>query len=186
LIELLVVMLVIVILAGIVFKAGRALLERGKIQQAKADIARLSMALERYYTDHGHYPPGGTGQGNVGLNTRDFVVGPGWTEVAKGHGAPNLWAYLDEDCDYRRDRRAYVSGWPKDRLGSIPMVGNVLRYYKDPWGNPYRYYTVVGNLEDRGAYMLASAGPDGASPGDNPGPDDIWAGTGTSGEQMGR
>ncbi len=193
LLELLVVMLVIVILAGIVFKAGRVLQERGKIQQAKADIARLSMALERYYTDHGSYPA-------VGFYTRDFEVEMGltWTEPhTDAGGGPTLWLYLDEDCTYRRDRRAYISGWPKDRLGTIPVykqatpgtpVPLILRYYKDPWGNNYKYYMGTSPVEQRGGYFVASAGPNGDH-GQNEGPDadDIWAGTaGLGGEQIGR
>jgi type II secretory pathway pseudopilin PulG len=174
LLELLVVMLVIVVLAGILFQAGRALQERAKVQQAKADIARLVMALERYYADHGRYPPGGSPAiANTSLDTRDFEVGFGWTEGG-GFGGKHLWAYLDEDCTYRRDRRAYISGWPKDRLGSIGVRDSaskslpyVLRYYKDPWGNGYWYTTDSSKaLEDRGAYTLKSLGPNGVDDGD--------------------
>lgn len=193
LIELLVVMLVIVVLAGIVFKAGRVLQERGKIQQAKADIARLAMALERYYTDRGCYPPP---DGNF-VTTRDLEYHIGWVDEWGFEGAPILWLFLDEDCTYRRDRRSYISGWPKDRLGTMPLKddtkgGTVVRYYKDPWGNPYKYcfYSGVGEgtIERRGAYFVASAGPNGVRrQGAKPEADDIWAGTAEpGGEQMGR
>jgi len=175
LIELLVVMLVIVVLAGILFRAGRALQERAKIQQAKADVARLVMALERYYADHGNYP-----DAKAGYNSVDFVADGSWTDP--GAGAGHLWAYLDEDCTYRRDQRAYISGWPKDRLGSIPVykdathgtpVPFVLRYYKDPWGRPYSY-VVTGRLEDRGTYTVKSLGPNGVDDGGpGKGDDDI-------------
>jgi general secretion pathway protein G len=153
LVELLVVMLLIVVLAGIVLKAIRGLEERAKVQQAKADVALLVAALERYRVDHGHYP-GGSGYQSV--NHGDYINGWGM-----GGGGPSvLYAYLDADCTARKDKRSYINNWPKNRIGA--------GVYLDPWGRPYQYTFP----DDRGSYLanagqqgvfwyVYSAGPDG-------------------------
>lgn len=133
LIELLVVMLIIVVLAGIVLKAVRVLDERGKIQQAKADLALLNTALERYRVDHGKYPfyP----QENIPVLFRGVS---GFAGIQHYDDAI-LWAYLDEGCTFRQDRRSYINNWPKSRLSSVVGATVQFKSYLDPWGNAYMY-----------------------------------------------
>ncbi len=73
LIEIMVVILILGLLATLVVQSLRGATDRAKITKAKADIAELKTALERYYLDNGSYPT--TEQGLQALVTRP-TTGP--------------------------------------------------------------------------------------------------------------
>ncbi len=56
LIEVMIVVVIIGLLAGIVTFATREYLERAKRQRARADIAQLVTAVDSFYLDKGRYP----------------------------------------------------------------------------------------------------------------------------------
>ena len=56
LIELLVVIAIIIVLAGMIFTVGPAVIDRGNRVQAASDTAQIVTAVKSYYTDYGAYP----------------------------------------------------------------------------------------------------------------------------------
>lgn len=57
LIELLIVIAVVAALAAIALPSYRAYVERARVAQAIKDVAQISMAIERYYTQNSTFPP---------------------------------------------------------------------------------------------------------------------------------
>ena len=82
-IELLIVIVVIAILAGLVLTTFAGVQERARDSERRTDINGIASHLEVYYADHGHYPDGstattcGTGSDSCGLsiNTLDGLDG---------------------------------------------------------------------------------------------------------------
>src|SRR5213082_2290049 len=54
--ELLLVIVIIVILAGLTFPAFQSVLERAKKVQAKNDLTQIVTAVNAFYTEYGRYP----------------------------------------------------------------------------------------------------------------------------------
>src|SRR5213082_448269 len=54
--ELLLVIVIIVILAGLTFPAFQGVLERAKKVQAKNDLTQIVTAVNAFYTEYGKYP----------------------------------------------------------------------------------------------------------------------------------
>src|SRR5213082_1738034 len=54
--ELLLVIVIIVILAGLTFPAFQGVLERAKKVQAKNDLTQVVTAVNAFYTEYGRYP----------------------------------------------------------------------------------------------------------------------------------
>src|SRR5437588_13027568 len=64
--ELLLVIVIIVILAGLIFPVFQGVLERAKKLQAKNDLTQIVTAVNAFYTEYGKYP----------LVTADTIYGP--------------------------------------------------------------------------------------------------------------
>lgn len=62
LVEMLVVITIIGILAGLITAAAAKARTAARKAQIKTEISQLAMALEKYKTEHGEYPPAPTGQ----------------------------------------------------------------------------------------------------------------------------
>src|SRR5438477_2768720 len=61
LIELLTIMVVIAILAGLLFPAFTTVMERARKTQAKNDLTQIVTAVNAFYTEYGKYPTSATG-----------------------------------------------------------------------------------------------------------------------------
>ena len=112
LIEILVVLAIISILAGLILSGGTAAKKRSKICQAKTMIASLETALALYHVDFGAYPAAGN-QNLVNL----LADAAAYSSNSDWHGP-------------------YVSFKKNDLSGNIPSATVV-----DPWGIDY-YYTM--------------------------------------------
>ncbi|MGD0410878.1 MAG: type II secretion system major pseudopilin GspG [Verrucomicrobiota bacterium] len=84
LVELLLVLTILAILAGIVLPKFSNVGEKARISAAKTDIASFKTALSMFEVDMGYYPKGRTG-------LEDLVRKPSGTLIAKWH------KYLDVD-----------------------------------------------------------------------------------------
>lgn len=131
LVELLVVMGVLALLAGITLGVAHGIRGHRKEQQARSELAALTVALESYRAEYGDYPLA-TGPGGSAENARILAASLG----PAGGGGPG---FLD------RDRFAW------DRPGEILL---------DPWGQPYTYQYDPG-WTGRFGFLLYSRGPDG-------------------------
>ncbi len=159
LIELIIVMAIIGILAGLVMTAAQSAKRRATMTKARAAISGLETALGMFQLDVGAYPYGaGTDNSNL-VNcltsaSTAFTVGTGVAMTT-----------------------AQVAAWsgPYMNFQANEIVGG---NYVDPWGNAYSY-TCPGTDHGTGAnysnYVdIWSNGPDGTSqPTTSPPDDDV-------------
>lgn len=167
LIELMAVITIIVILAGIVVGGMGYVNEKQAREKAKVQIALLSKALEEYKLDNGIYPP------------TDNKTG---TFTTKGTITSSIlfdYLYWDSDRDgsgppQDTDQKIYVpeldpannkQGWTTGTAGKGTTI-------TDPWGNQYCYRSAIGKPNAQGVaspnnntqnpdFDLWSAGKDG-------------------------
>ncbi|MDP3850279.1 MAG: type II secretion system protein GspG [Luteolibacter sp.] len=133
LIELMAVITIIVILAGLVVGGMGYVNEKQAREKAKVQIALLSKAIEEYKLDNGNYPtPAGTsatdvkhknGTGNTYLLYKLLYLDGAATN-------PPGKIYLPE-LDPINNKQGWITGSGT----SITIV--------DPWGQPYRYRVAV-------------------------------------------
>lgn len=147
LLELLVVIGIIAILAGIVLGVGRRASESGKIARAKAEMAALSTALEAYKSQYGDYPQTANSArliqsliGKLGpLPTSPAITGRALIESAK-----------------------FAIALPAAPTAVVDPFANAAAVLIDPWDHPYVYaYNTAANGWTNSSFVLYSPGPDG-------------------------
>lgn len=120
LVELLGVIAVIGVLAGLTLGAAGAVRRQGATSQAKGEIAALQAACERYYADNNFYP--------LGSNNPSSFTTP--------TGAPALFLALFGADRYSANPTNKRYFEPKPNMVYTNQAPN---YFIDPWGNPYGY-----------------------------------------------
>jgi general secretion pathway protein G len=140
LLELLAVIAVLAVLTGIAIGVGRSVISGGRSARARAELSALTVALESYRVAHGDYPrtevPARLLQSLLGRRGPDYAVvtGPAHLDLSKFSSTAGAGAVVADTAELL-----------------------------DPWGQPYRYaYRSVAPWTNP-AYVLYSAGPDGAS-----------------------
>lgn len=125
LVELMVVIAVIAILAGLVLGGAGAVRQRAARSQAKSEIGAIEAGLTRYQMEVGTYP---TAIQNLSGNS--YVAAP---STAAGQVLfTNLWGAATFSAG--TGRRQYLNVKP-----SMVNTSGV-NYFIDPWGNAYGYY----------------------------------------------
>lgn len=129
LIELLAVVAIIGILAGLILGGAGAVRQKAARSQAKAEISALEAALARYQIDAGVYPV------STNINPAGNVYPAslsGYTNASQCLFT-NLWGATN-----------YAATTPgsKQYLSVKPSMVNTsgVNYFMDPWGYPYGYY----------------------------------------------
>jgi general secretion pathway protein G len=144
LIEMLVVITIIVILAGLSMGGYSFVIQKQANSQAKIQISLLSKALEEYKLDNGEYPPDPTG-------SNDLYKALYWDSDDNGTGA-----------DTDTDQKIYVSqldpdnnkqGWTEGTGANAKIV--------DPWGKEYTYRRGDHDNAKNPDFDLLSKGKDG-------------------------
>ena len=131
--ELLVVITIIVILAGLILATTGYVEKKGARSRAESEMAAISAALESYKADNGIYPtdPGKTE--NVNPTTSPIPA------------AASLYLYEQLSGDSNNDRvvdtKSYFVFKPNMLLPAPPSTANVTAI-RDPFGNPYGYSTM--------------------------------------------
>src|SRR6266496_742204 len=169
-IELLVVIIIIFILAGLVLSISSYVQNKGKRARAETEIAAISAALESYKADNGIYPA------NNALDPTTMTDPSSSSYVSASN---YLYIQLSGDSDGNptttssSDTRNYLSGSLKQSMLS-PNPPGANTYFRDPFGNSYGYSTSKNPIANPTGYSTAG--------GYNP-TFDLWstAGTGTSG-----
>jgi len=133
LIELMVVVAVIAILAGLVLGGVGAVRQRAARGQAKAEVAAIEAGLARYQMDFGQYPVavGALSSGAYALNPNNYVT-PGQTLFT------NLWG-TNKYRSATSGRRQYLSV-REAMVFTSGVSANTPDYFIDPWGYAYGYY----------------------------------------------
>ncbi len=173
-IELLVVLGIIVVLAGITFGLMSGAQERGRTSRAQAELRALAQALEQYQGQYGDYPwvemPGVATNEEVLFNALAGIVGPTGDPIRDDSGATRVGrVYVDFSRFSIGDRdNEALSEAERDELprAGETSPGVLERRFLDPWGNPYRYYYKSRTEQpdfswERRGFVLYSAGPSG-------------------------
>ncbi|MFH0839680.1 MAG: type II secretion system protein GspG [Candidatus Omnitrophota bacterium] len=137
LIELLSVMVIILILAGLFVGVSGPASRSAKKRKAEVMVSALEVAIGMYKADRGVYPPTDSGSGCAILY--DYLT----NETAYGGGALAGWA------------GPYMEFKNEDLMGTTPEE------IKDPWGNPYNYQEPGAVGQNENSFDLWSNGPDG-------------------------
>lgn len=130
LIELLAVITIIAILAGLVLGGAGAVRQRAARGQAKAEISAIEAGLARYQMDFGGYPTASN------ITTTDNRYGQYSTSTYPAAGQAlftNLWGATTYGT---------TSGGGKQYLNVKPSMVNTsgVNYFIDPWGYAYGYF----------------------------------------------
>jgi len=159
LVELIAVITIIILLAGLVVGGISYVRDRQDREKAKVQIALLSRAIEEYKLDMGVYPPFGmqdtpaAGDISEELYTALFYEG---YEASESSGTTTVPEKASKIYLAELDPTTSRQGWVKKSTGGSPDPDLKIT---DPWGNPY-YYRKGSNAENPD-FDLWSAGKDG-------------------------
>jgi prepilin-type N-terminal cleavage/methylation domain-containing protein len=181
LLEVVAVIALVAVLAGIALGSIQGTLQRTGIARARVELSALARALEEYKRRHGDYPQSQPGPGlttpeggGSELETGDgsavlFAALTGWPGRSGPIGAPGRGPALIDSSKFTQQATSPA--------GTTPAASAFI----DPWGNRYRYHYpgaartfpgVQPALSAPGpAYVLFSVGPDGVIAGSGPGAD---------------
>ena len=120
LIELLAVITIIGILAGLTLGAAGAVRRHGATSTAKAEVAALQAACDRYFADNNTYPIGTASPTNVTAPAGGTVLFTNLLGSATLTAAPSTKRYFEP-----KPAMVYTNGSPN--------------YFIDPWGYAYGY-----------------------------------------------
>lgn len=159
LIEMLVVITIIMIIAGLVVGSMGFVQDKQARETAKAQIALLSKAIEEYKMDMGVYPgtnPNTPADGLVSEELYNALFHEGWNFVENNAGtaATAKKIYLAQ-LDPRENKQGWVD---KVAASATPAANQKIR---DPWGNEYRYRR--GSNAQNPDFDLWSSGKDGVT-----------------------
>lgn len=166
LVELLMVMVIIGILAGLVLGTAGYVRRKGAASRAEAEIAALSAACESYKADNGIYP---TSSGTT--DTLGPAMSTAYSPASYVSASRFLYGELSGDRNFDRE----VDSGAKSYFEFAPSMlrpsgsGNV-EYIADPYGYSYGYSTAA-------ASEIATSGS--STKGYNP-TFDLWSTAGTS------
>jgi prepilin-type N-terminal cleavage/methylation domain-containing protein len=142
LIELLIVMAIILVLAGLILATSNYVQKKGYRSRAEAEIAAISAALENYKADNGVYPSA-TDTNTLKPNTMGDP-----TKAAYQKASLALYTLISGDADNDANRisesKSYFNFKP-NQLTPTNQKSPVL-YIKDPFGNSYGYSTVKASV----------------------------------------
>ena len=138
-IELLIVMAVIIVLAGLVLGTSNYVQKKGARSRAEAEIAAMSAALESYKADNGIYPD------SPGLDARtDFYPNAG-NKAAYETASQALYIALSSDTNLNRTKENTETGKSyfafKANMLSPQQQDLAVTGIRDPFGNTYGYST---------------------------------------------
>jgi len=93
LIEVLLVVVVMLLLAGFLFRIARMVADRANVARAKADLQMIANAIEEFYSEYGYYPPVPYRAGRESMMYQYVleIPHPDWPE--RIHAAPLLDNY---------------------------------------------------------------------------------------------
>jgi prepilin-type N-terminal cleavage/methylation domain-containing protein len=166
LIELMAVITIIVILAGLVVGGLGYVSEKQAKEKARVQLALLSKGLEAYKLDMGVYPVGantaGTGNTAASLYVPLFYEG---YDYGKQTTPPATWTKKVGTVDIPKSTTIYIAdlnptttkqGWVDlvTAAGAVPPATTTI---KDPWGAEYRYRS---GLDASGKANTATQNPD--------------------------
>jgi general secretion pathway protein G len=177
-VELLIVMAIITVLAGLILATSSYVQKKGQRSRAEAEIAAISAALENYKADNGVYPRDANTTDMLNPRTHlnpDPQNGDSEYRLASTYLFTQL-SGLKADQTPIDGAKNYFTFKPTLLGGTTNGVGTVT-YLRDPFGNSYGYstaniYNPTFDLWSTGG--LASSGNPTPSPNPLPTPQSLW------------
>jgi general secretion pathway protein G len=146
LVELLTVLIIIVILAGLVVGAAKYALTKGATSRAQAEIAAMELALEHYKSDNGVYPTTPSGRPTSAISSPYGNSPTLYLALAGAHGFPKTYMTF--------------------KANQIRTINATTTIILDPFGAPYNYYCtqpVQADQFNTASFDLWSYGPSGTN-----------------------
>jgi type II secretory pathway pseudopilin PulG len=141
-VELLIVMAIILILAGLILATSSYVQKKGYRSRAEAEIAAMSAALENYKADNGIYPSGAE------TNTLKPNTMGDPEQSAYQSASLALYKALSGDTDNDAGRiaesKAYFSFKP-NQLNTTAQT-QAVTFIRDPFGYSYGYSTIKSSI----------------------------------------
>ena len=146
---------VVAILAAITFGVTEGVRDTQSRTKAKAELAAMAQALERFKTTYGDYP-------HV-EETSDPANAYSLLKALSG------WSELQQDgtmVDLDPQREAFIDTGAMNLPAGQEMPADAAPgegiHFVDPWGEPYVYiYNAGASTWEKFGYVLLSSGPDG-------------------------
>ena len=199
-IELVVVVGIIIVLAGLVLSTAGYARKKGARARAETEIAAISAACENYKADNGVYPS------NSVTNNLDPRTNGDPRTTAYSSGSQYLYGELSGDRNFNyiidpgeQGNRSYFAfkstppsadGTSNSGMLSITRSGSTytVNYIRDPFGNSYGYSTLSANYLDWQNYDACVSGGGSCQPPSCPRPSssgynptfDLWSTAGTT------
>jgi len=171
LLEMLTVLAIIVILAGLVLSVGGYVQRKGALARASGEIAMLSSACDSYKADNGSYP---YPQRDSSTRTLSDAISPksNFSPIDPTYAPASLFLYKQLTGDLTTNGQAGTppDGIPDDGVPRYlkefdPRILNATKdpttkaitqvnYFQDPFGFPYAYSTSAAYDEWKWQYML--------------------------------
>ena len=152
-IELLAVMVIIMIFAGVIMGIVRYVRIRTLALRARAEITALTLAIEAFKNDTGHYPTSGVFR----ISTNNWELSTGYSTMTAVTNSWLLYTQLSGSKQYIR--------FTTNQLATFWLAGgSPITYIVDPFGAPYNYYNPgfpTNAQMNQATYDLWSYGPDG-------------------------
>ena len=151
LIELLIVMSIIIVLAGLILATANYVQKKGQRSRAEAEIAAISAGLENYKADNGVYPSS-TETNALAANKMGDPNAASYQNASLA-----LYKLISGDADNSTDRSAESKSYftfKPNQLSPTDQTKKVL-FIRDPFGNAYGYSTIKAS---------APSGSDGYNP----------------------
>src|ERR1700731_2155355 len=127
LLELMVVIAIVVVLAGLLFPAVQSVLDRAKKVQAKNDLTQIMTAVNAFYTEYGRYPT-------------DQTTDTGATYGAGGSSSKFVFDELRAKTVSLNTRQIVFVSPPEDTSQASPKgkIGSDGQFH-DPWASAYAF-----------------------------------------------
>ena len=151
LVELLVVILIIAILAGLTLAAGEGVMNQAARSRAKSEMQAIATALESYKADNGVYPwTNSVVSGGTFNSTNDYTVQDGSSSGGTYTvSAQILYEALSGLTNYTDTPVAGIKTYLNFKAGQLGNTTTTAgssysaataTYVQDPFGYPYGYY----------------------------------------------
>ena len=151
-IELIVVIAIILVLAGLILATSSYVHNKGARSRAEAEIAAMSAALENYKADNGVYPRGPATPTTIGSVTIPANVTDNLDAKTMGnpnrttnptYGETSLYLYTLLSGDSTGNRNATGKGYMQFKPSMLLPAGGTgtVIAISDPFGNSYGYST---------------------------------------------
>jgi general secretion pathway protein G len=152
LVELLVVILIISILAGVLIMVITHIIERQRRVAVEHLIVALDKACDNYFSDFREYPPTRPYSGSQNLH---YYLGRRFKYTTVGGTNPADPLIIKHKDPYMSFESHWLEGNPKNTYPDPP------RYIVDAWG--YRLIYKNPGIKNKGKVDIYSPGPDGES-----------------------